>query len=97
MSTLVTTQAIVLHTTPYAEHSVVARIFTRQLGAQSCMVSGVRGGKGRTRQNQLQPLSHIEVTLYRNPRSEMHRLKELSLVHPAGAPSDMALAAVRMF
>lgn len=95
MSRLITTEGIVLHTTPYSEHSMVARIFTRQLGIQSCMVRGVRSRNGHTKQNQLQPLEHIELTLYHNPRHDIHHVKEMRVKHPV--TPDIVQTALRFF
>lgn len=81
MSTLVTTDGVVLHSTHYSESSVITRIFTRAMGVQSYMLKGVRGRSGKIKQNQLQPLSHIEITAYSNPRSEIQYVKEINLRH----------------
>lgn len=79
MRTLITTDGVVLHCTHYSESSVIARIFTRELGVSSFMVKGVRGRSGRMKQNQLQPLSHIELTAYHNPQADIHYVKEINL------------------
>ena len=49
---LLSTPGLVLHTTPYAETSVVAKVFTRQLGVRSYIIKGVRGGSSRSRVKQ---------------------------------------------
>lgn len=95
MRTLLTTDGLVLHTTHYSESSVIARIFTRELGVRSFMVKGVRGRGGRTKQNQLQPLSHIELTAYNNPRAEINYIKEINLLHDSGG--TMVENALRFF
>ena len=46
---LLSTPGLVLHTTPYAESSVVAKVFTRQLGLRSYIIKGVRGRSGRVK------------------------------------------------
>lgn len=95
MRTLLTTDGVVLHCTHYSESSVIARVFTRELGVRSYMVKGVRGRGARVKQNQLQPLSHIELTAYNNPRADIHHVKELSLRHDPG--SSMVDNALRFF
>lgn len=96
MSTLITTDGIVLHSTHYSESAVIARIFTRAMGVQSYMVKGVRGRNGKVKQNQLEPLSHIELTAYNNPRAEIQYVKEITLRH-AVADSSMVDNALRFF
>ena len=95
MSTLVTTDGIVLHSTHYSESSIIARVFTRTMGVQSYMVKGVRGHGGRVKQNQLQPLNHIEITAYNNPRAEIQYVKEINLRHSHTA--SMVDNALRFF
>ncbi|MBP5189344.1 MAG: DNA repair protein RecO [Bacteroidales bacterium] len=74
---ILTTQGLVLHTTKYGETSVIAKIFTRQLGLCSYIVKGVRSASGRTKQNLLQPLSHLEMTVYNNPKHQLQYIKEM--------------------
>ena len=76
---LLTTQGLVLHTTKYAETSIIAKIFTRELGLCSYIVKGVRSSGGRAKQNLLQPLSHLEMTLYKNPKRQLQYIKEMHI------------------
>lgn len=80
---LLTTQGLVLHTTKYAETSIIAKVFTRELGLCSYIVKGVRSTNGRTKQNLLQPLSHLEMTVYNNPQKQLQYIKEMRSVSPA--------------
>lgn len=93
---LLSTPGIVLHTTPYAESSVVAKVFTRQLGLRSYLIKGVRGRSGRVKQNMLQPLSCLDMVVYDNPHSGLNYTKELSPRHPA-ADTDPISNALRFF
>ena len=67
-----------LHTTPYSESSVVAKVFTRQLGVRSYIIKGVRGRGGRIKQNLLQPLSSLDMVVYNNEKTDLNYIKELS-------------------
>lgn len=78
MTPTLSTPALVLHTTKYAETSVIAKIFTRQLGVRSYILKGVRKGGSRTKQNLLQPLSHLDLVVYNNPKTSLNYLKEIS-------------------
>ena len=82
---LLSTQGLVLHTTKYAETSIIAKVFTRELGLCSYIVKGVRSASGRTKQNLLQPMSHLEMTVYNNPKKQMQYIKEM---HPAAHYSE---------
>ena len=91
-----------LHTTPYGESSVVVRVFTRQLGVRSYIVKGVRGARGRVKQNLLQPLSSLDMVVYDNPHNDLNHIKELSPRHPdpqaPGQSSSQAIEnALRFF
>lgn len=74
------TQGLVLHTTKYGETSVIAKVFTRQRGLCSYILKGVRSHNGRNKQNLLQPLSHLEMTVYDNSKKELQYIKEM---HPS--------------
>jgi len=71
------TEGLVLHTTKYAETSIIAKVFTRELGLRSYIVKGVRSSNGRTKQNLMQPLSHLEMTVYDNPKKQLQYIKEM--------------------
>lgn len=79
---LLSTPGLVLHTTPYGDASVVAKVFTRQLGMRSYIIKGVRGPRGRVKQNLLQPLSSLDMVVYDNPKSDLNYIKELSPRNP---------------
>lgn len=79
MSATLSTTALVLHTTPWAETSVIAKIFTRQMGVRSYIIKGVRTAAGRTKQNLLQPLSHLDMVVYDNPHTRLNYIKEMAL------------------
>lgn len=86
-----------LHTTQYAETSVIAKIFTRQLGVRSYILKGVRKGGSRTKQNLLQPLSYLDLVVYNNPKTQLNYLKEIA-PHGGQKPvvsDDMSDEAIR--
>lgn len=93
---ILSTPGLVLHTTPYAESSVVAKVFTRQLGLRSYIIKGVRGRSGRVKQNLLQPLSSLDMVVYDNPKTDLNYIKELSPRHPNLDP-DPVVNALRFF
>ena len=90
------TPGIVLHTTPYAEASVVVRVFTRLSGVRSYIIKGVRSPRSRVKQNLLQPLTSLDMVVYDNSRNELNYVKELSPRHPSQQP-DAVANALRFF
>ena len=103
MTPTLSTPALVLHTTQYKETSVIAKIFTRQLGVRSYMLKGVRKGGGKVKQNLLQPLSYLDLVVYNNPKNQINYMKEVaphrgSDVWGAASPADeMTRHALRFF
>lgn len=93
---LLSTPGLVLHTTPYAETSVVAKVFTRQQGLRSYIIKSVRGPRGRVKQNLLQPLSALDMVVYDNPKTDLNHVKEItprhvSTYHPLNLSTENAL------
>ena len=89
---LLSTHGLVLHTTNYSETSVIAKIFTRQLGVKSYIVKGVRGGRSRVKQNLLQPLSYLDMVVYNNPHAAINYAKEM---RPAESFSTLSTNSIR--
>lgn len=93
---ITSTPGLVLHTTPYAETSVVAKVFTRQMGVRSYIIKGVRSRSGRVKQNMLQPLTSLDMVVYDNHRSSLNYIREMSPRQPQ-QPTDPLDIALRMF
>jgi len=93
---LLSTPGLVLHTTPYAETSVVVKVFTRLLGVRAYIIKGVRGRGGLVKQNMLQPLTSLDMVVYDNPHSTLNYVKELTPRHPHLQPDPVA-GALRFF
>lgn len=95
---ILTTPALVLHTTQYSESSLIAKVFTKELGVRSYILKGVRTAMGKARQNLLQPLSYLEMTVYNNPKKQLQYVKEM---HPMrqwpSIGSDMVRSALLFF
>lgn len=90
---MVATQGLVLHTTKYGESSLIAKIFTRELGLCSYMVKGIRSPKGKTKQNLLQPLSHLDMVVYNNAKHDLQYVKDM---HPAAHYSNTMGNSIKM-
>lgn len=90
---MLSTPGLVLHTTPYGESSVIAKVFTRQLGVRSYIVKGVRRRRGGMKQNLFAPLSSLDMVVYDTHKSDLNHVKELTPRHPdhSSDPVDNAL------
>ncbi len=76
---LVKTKAIVLHTVKYSESSVVLKCFTRELGLQSYLVSGIKNKKSPVRSGAIQPLNQLNLITYHKGKGNLERIKELKV------------------
>ncbi len=92
---MLSTPGLVLHTTPYGESSVIAKVFTRQLGVRSYIVKGVRR-HGGVKQNLFAPLSSLDMVVYDSHKSDLNHVKELAPRHPDSG-SDPVGNALRFF
>ncbi len=72
------TRGIVLHTTAYAEASIIAKVYTDDAGMQSFLINGVRKQKARFASNLFQPLSIIELVAYFKKPGGLHRVSEVN-------------------
>lgn len=79
---IISTPGIVLHTTPYGETSLIAKVLTRELGLRSYIVKGVRTQAARTKQGLFQPMTELDMVVYNNTKTDLNYTKELSPRHP---------------
>jgi len=79
---LVKTRAIVLHSLPYSENSLIVTLFTESSGRISCMVNSARGGKSGNKSSVLQPLFILEIEFYQKKTRDLQRMKEVRLLYP---------------
>ncbi len=95
---LIKTAGIILHSLKYGETSIIARIYTRELGLQSYLVHGVRKAKTRVKQNLFQPLTNLDLVVYHKEKEGLHRIKEV--VCPKAyisIPYNIQKSAIAMF
>lgn len=76
------TDGIILHTVNYSESSIIAKIYTREFGLQSYMISGIRNKKSKHRSALLQPLSLVDLIVSNSNKGGLHRITEINLLHP---------------
>ncbi len=73
---IIKTRGIVLKVTDYAENSVVAQIFTEELGLQSYIVTGAKKPKAKIHINMLQPLHLLEMVAYVKENNSLQHIRE---------------------
>jgi DNA repair protein RecO (recombination protein O) len=80
---LVKTPAIVLSTIKYSEADLIARLYTRELGAQSFMLKGIRKSrKGKLRTSFFQPLTQLEIEIQHKGKGTLEYIKEARVIFP---------------
>ncbi len=95
---LVKTKAIVLHSFKYGETSVIARLFTREAGLQSYLVSGVRKSRSRIKQNLFQPLTIVDLVAYQKEKGGLQRIREITCPAPfENIPYDIPKTSIAIF
>ena len=95
---LTKTKGIVFNYIKYKETSIIAKIFTRELGLQTYIVNSVRT-KGKTNKISFyQPLSILDLVVYSNPKTEIHRISECNFNTKYNTiPFDIRKTAINLF
>ncbi len=95
---IVTTNGIVLSTVRYSDSSVIARIYTEQVGLQSCMVRTGKGKNALPKLAMLQPLSLVELSFTNDERRSLRNLRSLERETALnGIPFDTVKTCVALF
>lgn len=95
---LIKTRGICLHTSKYAESSVIAQVFTAEKGLQSYIISGVRAARPKVHASLLQPLTLLDMVVYWHPQRSLFRTKELRAAYTfEKLPFELARGAVALF
>ncbi len=95
---IATTTGIILHSFKYGETSIIARIYSSDLGLQSYLVPGVRKSKARIRQNLFQPLTIVNMVVYHKEKGGLQRIKEISCPTPFSTiPYNISKSSIALF
>lgn len=73
------TQAIVLKTYKYSETSIIAKMYTKELGLMSFMVHGVRKRKSKISASLFQALQLLSLEINYKERSNLQSIKEINI------------------
>lgn len=74
------TDTIILKSFPYGDTSKIARCYTRDFGKVSLIGKGIRKGK-TLRSSYLEPLSHLSLSFYQNPRRELQIFSKAEFIN----------------
>jgi DNA repair protein RecO (recombination protein O) len=95
---ILSTKGIVLHCMDYSETSIIARVYTEQLGLQTYIVKGVRKKGARIKRNLFTPLSIIQLVANHKEGEGMRVMREASCEYQLnGIATDMAKTAVSIY
>ncbi len=95
---ILSTKGVVLHCMDYSETSIIARVYTEQLGLQSYIVKGVRKKGARIKRNLFAPLSIIQLIANHKEGEGLRVMRDASCEHQLNAiATDMAKTAVSIF
>ena len=95
---LLGTQAIVLHTFRHGDASVVARMYTRQLGLVSFLINGVKSKRAGNKAAFLQALSLLDIQIQVKENRGLQQIREIRVDVPyQGIPFSTAKTAQVLF
>ena len=76
------TRGIVFNYIKFRETSIIVRIFTEAFGMQSYIVNGVRSAKSRGKIALYQPLTLLDMVVYRKIEKDIQRISEARCSQP---------------
>lgn len=75
------TSGIVLHTTKFAESSIIVKIFTEKFGVQTYLVNGVRSAKSKGKAALYQHGNLLDLVVYYRESGNIFRISEAKFLH----------------
>lgn len=95
---LVKTRGIVLNYIKFRESSIIAKVYTEQLGIQSYIVNGVRKKGSGSRIALFQPFTLLDMVVYTSSRGGLTRISEYKCAHPFHTiPFDIRKSSMLLF
>lgn len=92
------TCGIVLQATKYSESSLIVKIYTRDNGLQSFIISGVRNKKAKNKAALFQSLAMVDIVVSGNEKASLQRITEISLHHAyAQLPYDIIKSSIGIY
>lgn len=95
---LIKTRGITLNYIKYRETSIIARVYTEQLGVQSYIVNSVRTQRKGSRIALFQPFTLLDMVVYTSPKGGLTRISEYKCAHPfVSIPFDIRKSSMVLF
>ncbi|MBI3500454.1 MAG: DNA repair protein RecO [Bacteroidetes bacterium] len=92
------TRGIVLRTTNFSDTSIIAKIYTEQFGIQSYLIKGAKRKKASVKANLFQPLSLLDLVVYKKEKKQLQTLKEAKPeIHFVSIPHDFSKTSILFF
>src|ERR1051326_6229774 len=92
------TRGIVLRTTDFSDTSIISRIYTEQFGIQSYLIKGAKRKKAGIKANLFQPLSILNLVVYKKEKKQLQTLKEAKPeIHFNSIPHDLVKTSILFF
>jgi len=94
---IVSTKGLVVRTVNYSETSIVATIYTSELGVRTYMIKGARSGK-KKKGNIYQPMQFLDLIVTERENKNMQYIREAKpLFHYKQVPYDIRKTAIGLF
>ena len=75
-------RGVVIKFFKYKESSIIVQIFTDKFGLQSYIVNGVRSSRGHQKIALYQPLTMLDLVVYKNDKKDLQRISEATCHTP---------------
>ncbi len=76
------TRAIVLHHIKHGENGIILYAYTEKSGRQTYIINGVRKNKARFKANLFQPLTILDLDVYKKDTRDLHHVREINCPLP---------------
>ncbi|MEJ8757872.1 DNA repair protein RecO [Pontibacter sp. H259] len=95
---LIKTRGVVLNYIKYRETSIIARVYTEQLGLQSYIINSVRTQRKGSRIALFQPFTLLDMVVYTSRQGGLTRISEYKCSYPfVSIPFDIRKSSIVMF
>ncbi len=74
------TAALVRHSLPYSDTSLIIKAYTKEFGLQSYILRGARSKKSNSKAVHFQPLRVLELEIGSNPKAQLQYIKSSSQI-----------------
>lgn len=92
------TRGIVFKTIKYSDNSLIAKIYTENLGLRSYMIRGVNGKKSSSKKSAFQSLSILDMVVYEKEKGGLQNIREIESIYPYKSwPFDIRKSCIALF